>query len=84
MKALLRIWHAVFGCRHTHTYRERRKLHGVRVMHFVCEACGNATPAVERTAKEHRRAVHVSEVPSARLVRTAAPASNVRKFRATQ
>jgi hypothetical protein len=56
-------------CSHTHTYRERRKLHGVLVMHFVCERCGHATPAVERTAREHRRVVKVGDRPTARVVR---------------
>jgi hypothetical protein len=56
-------------CSHSHTYRERRQLHGVQVMHFVCERCGHATPAVERTAKEHRRAVKLCDQPTARLVR---------------
>ena len=56
-------------CSHRHTYRERRKLHGVQVMHFVCERCGYATPAVERTAREHRRAVKLGDQATARLVR---------------
>jgi hypothetical protein len=56
-------------CSHTHTYRERRKLHGVQVMHFVCERCGHATPAVERSAREHRRVVKVGDRPTARVVR---------------
>ncbi len=56
-------------CSHRHTYRERRKLHGVQVMHFVCERCGHATPAVERTAREHRRAVKVGDQATARVVK---------------
>ena len=56
-------------CSHTYTYRERRKLHGVQVMHFVCERCGHAAPAVERTAREHRRAVKVGDRPNTRVVR---------------
>ena len=56
-------------CFHSHTYRERRKLHGVDVMHFVCERCGHATPVVERTARDHRRVVKVGDQPTARLVR---------------
>lgn len=58
-----------FTCRHTHTYRERRKLHGVMVMHFVCEACGHAVPAVERTAREHREAVKVGDPSKTRVLR---------------
>ena len=56
-------------CSHRHTYRERRKLHGVQVMHFVCERCGHATPAVERTAREHRRAVQLGDRATARVVK---------------
>ena len=56
-------------CSHSHTYRERRKLHGVSVMHFVCERCGHARPAVDRTAREHRRAVKVGDHLTARIVR---------------
>ena len=56
-------------CSHSHTYRERRKLHGVQVMHFVCERCGHATPAVERTAREHRRAVKVGDQQTSRVLR---------------
>jgi hypothetical protein len=44
-------------CSHEYTYRERRSLHGVQVMHLVCERCGQATPVMQRTAGEHRRIV---------------------------
>ena len=43
----------VGGCRHRHTYRERRELHGAQVLHLVCEDCGHAAPALQRTADEH-------------------------------
>jgi hypothetical protein len=45
------------GCRHRDSYRERRPLHGVQVLHFVCADCGHAVPAVPRTAEEHRLVV---------------------------
>jgi hypothetical protein len=52
-----------FGvCRHPHTYRERRELHGLRVLHFVCEDCGHAVPVLHRTAEEHQRAVETGAV----------------------
>ena len=57
------------ACSHAHTYRERRKLHGAQVMHFVCERCGHAAPAVERTAREHRRVVKVGDLQNTRVVR---------------
>jgi hypothetical protein len=41
------------GCRHRHTFRERRELHGTMVLHLVCEDCGRAVPAIQRTAEEH-------------------------------
>jgi hypothetical protein len=69
IRLVLRVIRAVFGCSHPCTYRERRRLHGVQVMHFVCEDCGHATPAVDRTASEHRRVVKVGERRSVRLLR---------------
>jgi len=45
-----------FGyCRHRSTYRERRPLDGTgpRVLHFVCNDCGRATPAMIRSREEH-------------------------------
>ena len=51
MRALLR---RLFSCRHRHTYRERRPLGEVFVMHLVCDACGAAVPAVRRTTAEYR------------------------------
>jgi hypothetical protein len=45
------------GCRHRHMYRERRSLHGTQVLHLVCEDCGHAVPAIQRTAREHQLAV---------------------------
>jgi hypothetical protein len=56
-------------CQHPYTYRERRKLHGAQVMHFVCERCGHATPAVQRTAREHRRVVKVGHQKNTKIVR---------------
>lgn len=60
-----------FGwCSHSHLYRERRKLHGLQVMHWICEDCGHAEPAIGRTAKEHRKAIRVGAVatPKARRI----------------
>jgi len=57
------------ACSHPHTYRERRKLHGAQVMHFVCDWCGHATPAVDRTAREHRRVVKIGGLPNSRVIR---------------
>jgi hypothetical protein len=44
-----------FGCQHADMYRERRRLHGVDVLHLVCASCGHAVPAIARTASEHQR-----------------------------
>lgn len=51
-------------CTHQHTYRERRELHKVMVLHWVCDDCGHAVPAVARTAKEHERIVKQGAVVS--------------------
>lgn len=64
---LLHVW--VGGCRHRHTYRERRTLHGSEVMHFVCEDCGYAVPAVSRTAEEHRHVIAEGAVRKAAVKR---------------
>lgn len=50
------------GCDHSSTYRERRPLHGVEVMHLVCLDCGHAVPAVQRSAVEHEEAVRAGAV----------------------
>ena len=60
MSRLLRIF--LGGCRHRSFYRERRPLHGTQVLHLVCEDCGHAVPAVQRTAREHRRVVRAGAV----------------------
>lgn len=36
------------------TYRERRPLAGVSVLHFVCDRCGRAWPVMRRTPDEYR------------------------------
>ena len=67
LNGLFRVFSSV--CSHPHTYRERRKLHGALVIHLVCERCGHAVPALQRTAREYRRATQVAERPNARVVR---------------
>lgn len=63
------IWRLICLFRgHASPYLERRKRHGVHVMHSVCLRCRRAWPTVNRTAAEHRQAVKVSR-PSARMVR---------------
>jgi hypothetical protein len=58
----------LFGvCRHPQTYRERRELHGVPVLHFVCEDCGHAVPAMQRTPEEHQRAVEAGAIRPAEV-----------------
>jgi hypothetical protein len=54
-------------CRHPQTYRERRELHGVPVLHFVCEDCGYAVPAVQRSAEEHQRTVQAGAIRPAEV-----------------
>jgi hypothetical protein len=57
------------GCRHTHTLRERRKLHGVDVLHLVCEDCGHAVPALQRTADEYQRVAEAGAIKPMRAHR---------------
>jgi len=74
MRILTYIARALTGCQHPSTYRERRLLHGAPVMHFVCEACGHAVPAIDRTAGEHHQALQEGAV---RLPRAHAKTSTV-------
>ena len=59
-------------CRHTNTIRERRPLHGVNVLHLVCEDCGHAVPALQRTAVEHRQIVAAGAIKPSRAHRAVA------------
>jgi hypothetical protein len=62
MKFLTTIVRLVAGCTHASTYRERRTLHGLDVLHFVCEDCGHAVPALDRTKEEHEQAIRAGAV----------------------
>lgn len=68
MNMLSRLLH-LFGCPHRNTIRERRSLHGVQILHWVCEDCGHAVPAVDRTAREHREVVRVGAIKPAKVHR---------------
>ena len=58
MKLLIKLLHLCLGgCPHSHSYRERRELYGVQILHLVCEDCGHAVPALDRTAEEHQHVV---------------------------
>jgi hypothetical protein len=59
LKSVLRL---VTGCAHHDTYRERRLLHGVDVLHLVCHDCGHVVPAIQRTADEHAAIVRAGAV----------------------
>jgi hypothetical protein len=63
MKLLIKLLHLCLGgCPHSHTYRERRELYGVQILHLVCEECGHAVPALARTAEEHQHVVQAGAV----------------------
>lgn len=57
-----RLFARLFGCQHRDTFVERRPLHGVQILHFVCHTCGHAAPAMDRSAREHRRMVKAGAV----------------------
>jgi hypothetical protein len=70
------------GCTHPQTYRERRELHGVQVLHLVCEDCGHAVPALQRTPEEHRQMVQTGAIKPAtvhRLPSRLVPVAGVRR-----
>ena len=68
MSVLVRFVRLLTGCPHQDTYRERRQLHGVDVLHLVCHDCGHAVPALQRSAEEHQQIVEAGAVrmPTAR------------------
>ena len=72
MTLFTRLLTLVGGCAHRHTYRERRPLHRTQVLHFVCEDCGYAVPALQRSAKEHRRVVKAGALAPAKIIRESA------------
>ena len=59
-------------CSHTNTIRERRPLHGVNVLHLVCEDCGHAVPALQRTASEHQEIVAAGAIKASHARRAVA------------
>ena len=59
LRTLLRL---VTGCRHEDTYRERRPINGVDVLHLVCHDCGHAVQAIQRTPDEHVAIVRAGAV----------------------
>jgi hypothetical protein len=71
MKMLTLLARTLTGCSHDATYRERRLLHGAQVMHLVCEDCGHAVPAIDRTAGEHARMIRTGAVRMPRARRLA-------------
>ena len=68
-------------CLHPQTYRERRELHGLQVLHFVCEDCGHAVPAMQRTAEEHLRTVQAGAIRPAEVRRLPAGVVSLGKRR---
>ena len=91
MKLLIKLLHLCLGgCPHSHSYRERRELHGVQILHLVCEDCGHAVPALDRTAEEHQHVVqagalkpyHDAPLPGGRPGDAGAPSAHVRARRA--
>ena len=78
MSTLNTIVRFLTGCQHHDTYRERRQLHGVDVLHLVCHDCGHAVPAIQRTADEHVAIVRAGAVRMAQ-----AQPANVRRMRRT-
>ena len=66
---VIRLLHRLIaGCSHEDTYRERRTLDGLEVMHLVCHDCGHAVPAIQRSTEEHAEMLAVGAVrmPKAR------------------
>lgn len=62
------------------TYRERRLVNGIQVMHWVCDACGHAEPTIDRHTDDANARAIVQGKPaheSMKAYRTAPPAQVV-------
>lgn len=68
MNVIRTLQRLIAGCSHADTYRERRPLDGLDVMHLVCHDCGHAVPAIQRTTAEHAEMIAAGTVqmPKAR------------------
>jgi hypothetical protein len=78
MNVILRVLRLLTGgCRHPHLYRERRELHGAHVLHWVCEDCGYAVPAIRRTPSEYQRVAAEGAIRPAHVQRMALDAAGV-------
>jgi hypothetical protein len=78
MNVILRLFRfCLGGCRHSHLYRERRELHGTLVLHWVCEDCSYAVPAIRRTPSEHQRVVRQGAIRPAHVQRLPVESADV-------
>jgi hypothetical protein len=78
MNVILRLLRLCLGgCRHPHLYRERRELHGTLVLHWVCEDCSYAVPAIRRTPSEHQRVVQQGAIRPAYVQRLPVESADV-------
>jgi hypothetical protein len=78
MNVILRVLRLfVGGCRHAHLYRERRPLYGALVLHWVCEDCDYAVPAIRRTPSEHQRVATEGAIRPSLVQRLPADAAGV-------
>jgi hypothetical protein len=81
MNVILRLLRlCVGGCRHPHLYRERRELYSTLVLHWVCEDCGYAVPAIRRSPSEHQLAVELGAIKPARVQRLSSDVAEVVGF----
>ena len=81
MSTIRRFVRLFVGCEHEATYRERRPLQDIDVMHLVCEDCGHAVPVLDRTIDEHHQAVQTGAIRMAQARRQPAPAIRMARSR---
>lgn len=70
----MRVWRRIRQalCAHPHRIRERRDTPDApQVLHYVCEACGDAVPVIDRATREQLRALRVGRVRRLRTWRSA-------------
>lgn len=72
------LYRLIVGCAHADTFRERRNVDGIDVMHLVCRDCSHATPAISRTVAQLKDYRHARPAHEQLKAQKADPATVVR------
>jgi hypothetical protein len=76
---MIRWLYRLLRCQHEHAYRERRPVGRVAgVMHLCCPDCGHVAPVLERSTREHLKAIRDGRVKQLRVMRQPAKVEHIR------